>query len=157
MAAFDLEKVLTTPQGETSTFYNKRKLSTYNFTIYDIGKKEGFCYMWNESDAKRGANEIATCLFMFLKQKKDDDIQEFFFYSDNCGWQNRNQMGSKWEKQELNYHKHMKTKSGKLSMEKDKERQRAEKKNVMSSKHKGTSGKVVCFCCGIAGHTKLVI
>jgi len=90
VAVFDLEKVLTTPQGETSTFYYKRKFATYNFTIYDIGKKEGFCYIWNESDVKRGANKIATCLFMFLKQKKDDGIQEFSFYSDNCGGQNRN-------------------------------------------------------------------
>jgi len=98
VAVFDLEKVLTTPQGETSTFYYKRKFATYNFTIYDIGKREGFCYIWNESDAKRGANEIATCLYMFLKQKKDDGIQEFSFYSDNCGGQNRNRfVFAMWE------------------------------------------------------------
>jgi len=54
IAVFDLQKVLTTPQGEASSFYYKRKFSVYNFTVYDIGKKLGYCYIWNESEAKRG-------------------------------------------------------------------------------------------------------
>jgi len=45
VAAFDLEKVLTTPQGEVSNFYYKRKFATYNFTIFDIAKKLGYCFM----------------------------------------------------------------------------------------------------------------
>lgn len=55
--------------------------------------------MWNESESKRGANEIATCLLKFmtlLKQKYG--TTEFIFYSDNCGGQNRNRfMFSMWE------------------------------------------------------------
>jgi len=56
VAVFDLEKVLQTPQSEVSSFYYKRTFSTYNFTIYDIGKKEGYCFIWDESDGKRGSN-----------------------------------------------------------------------------------------------------
>ncbi|CAG9793040.1 unnamed protein product [Diatraea saccharalis] len=37
-ACYDLQKVLNTPQSEVSLFYYKRKLATYNFTIFDMGK-----------------------------------------------------------------------------------------------------------------------
>lgn len=95
---FDLEKVLPTPQCEVSSFYYKRKLATYNFTIYDVGKKEGYCFMWDESDGKRGSNEISTCILKFIKLKKLSGIKEFSFYSDNCAGQNRNRfIYSMWE------------------------------------------------------------
>lgn len=98
VAAFDLEKILVTPQGEVSNFFYKRKFAVYNFTVYDIGKKIGYCFMWDESQAKRGANEIATCLFMFLKIMVAKGVKEFSFYSDNCGGQNRNRfLFSMWE------------------------------------------------------------
>lgn len=90
VAVFDLQKVLTAPQCEVSSFYYKRKYATYNFTIFDIGKRQGYCYMWTESDAKRGSNEIATCLLKFMTLMKDSGIKAFSFYSDNCGGQNRN-------------------------------------------------------------------
>lgn len=90
VAVFDLEKVLTTPQGEASNFYYKRKFAVYNFTVYDIGNKLGYCYMWDESEGKRGSNEIGTCLLKFIKLKVEKGIKEFCFYSDNCGGQNRN-------------------------------------------------------------------
>lgn len=50
-----------------SYVFDKRKFTVYNFTIFDIGKKLGYCYVWNESEAKRGSNEIATCLLKFMK------------------------------------------------------------------------------------------
>ena len=44
-ASFDLQKVLMTPRSEVSVMYYKRKLSIYNFTIYNLatntyGKKQ---------------------------------------------------------------------------------------------------------------------
>lgn len=98
VAVFDLQKVLTTPQSEASSFYYKRKFAVYNFTIFDIGKKLGYCYVWNESEAKRGSNEIATCLLKFMKYMVGKGIKEFCFYSDNCGGQNRNRfIFAMWE------------------------------------------------------------
>jgi len=93
-----LEKVLTTPQGEVNNFYYKRKFATYNFTIFDIARKLGYCFMWNESETKKGANEIATCLFQFMAMMKKDGVTEFIFYSDKCGGQNQNRfLFSMWE------------------------------------------------------------
>jgi len=98
IAVFDLEKILQIPQSEVSSFYYKRKLATYNFTIYDIGKKEGYCFMWDESGGKRGSNEISTCILKFMKIKKENGIKELSFYFDNCAGQNRNRfIYSMWE------------------------------------------------------------
>ena len=57
-ACFDLEKVLSCPHGEVSSFYYHRKLSVYNFTEYHLGTGDGNCYVWPEVVAQRGANEI---------------------------------------------------------------------------------------------------
>jgi len=98
VAVFDLQKVLITPKSEVSSFYYKRKLATYNFTVYDIGKKIAYCYTWNEREAKRGSSEIATCLLKFMKHKKENGVKDFSFYSDNCGGQNRNRfIFAMWE------------------------------------------------------------
>lgn len=66
---YDLQAVLRTSSGDISTFYYKSKLATYNFTMYDIVLKQGYCYIWNKICAKRGANEIGTCVLSFFEQK----------------------------------------------------------------------------------------
>lgn len=45
VACFDLEKVLNAPQGDTSGFYYKSKLSVFNFTVFDLGICEGHAYV----------------------------------------------------------------------------------------------------------------
>ncbi|CAH1379272.1 unnamed protein product, partial [Tenebrio molitor] len=80
--SFDLQAVPPLPNGNVSTFYYKSKLNVYNFTIFNISEKNGFCYMWHEGEAKRGANEIATCIFKYIE--KYCVGKEIIFYSDNC-------------------------------------------------------------------------
>lgn len=88
---FDLQKVLLCPKCETSCVYYLRKLSVYNFTIYDVLRKQGYCYIWDETEAMKGANEIATSLLMFIIYKVTvDGVTEFLFWSDNCSGQNKN-------------------------------------------------------------------
>lgn len=83
---YDLQAVLICP--DVSQFYYKSMLATYNFSIFNIVPKQGYCYVWNESCAKRGANEISTCIGFFKNycEGKEDVV----FYSDNCGGQNKN-------------------------------------------------------------------
>lgn len=98
VAVFDLEKVLTTPQGKAGNYFYKKKFAVYNYTVYDIGNKLGYCYMWDESEGKRDSNEIGTCLLKLITLKVDEGLKEFSFYSDNCGGQNRNRfIFSMWE------------------------------------------------------------
>ncbi|CAH1640749.1 unnamed protein product [Spodoptera littoralis] len=89
-AVFDFQKVLSCPHGQVSLFYYKRKLSCLDFTIFDMGGKKAYCYMWDETVAKRGANEVGSCLLDFIDQNARNGVKEFRFWSDNCAGQNRN-------------------------------------------------------------------
>ena len=86
---FDLEAVLYSPLFFSKPIFYKRKLAMYNFTVYEVAKKNGFCYMWDETQGKRGANEIATCLEMFINNIPKN-VQHLSLFSDNCPGQNRN-------------------------------------------------------------------
>ncbi|XP_052131286.1 uncharacterized protein LOC113216806 isoform X3 [Frankliniella occidentalis] len=90
VATCDLEKVFLCPKGENSEFYYKSKLSLYNFTIFVSGEQKGLCYVWDQTEARRGSAEISSCLWSFLKMKSEQGVKEFRFYSDNCSAQNKN-------------------------------------------------------------------
>ncbi|KAK3921618.1 polyprotein [Frankliniella fusca] len=90
VATCDLEKVFLCPKGENSEFYYKSKLSLYNFTIFVSGEQKGFCYVWDQTEARRGSAEISSCLWSFLKMKSEGGVREFRLYSDNCSAQNKN-------------------------------------------------------------------
>jgi hypothetical protein len=90
---FDLQAVLTTPCSLVGELYYKRKLCVYNLSTYSLKDGNTTCYVWEETQAKRGSCEIATCL---LKQTtatctSKPHVKEITYYSDTCGGQNRNQ------------------------------------------------------------------
>ncbi|XP_022824255.1 uncharacterized protein LOC111354868 [Spodoptera litura] len=89
---FDLQKTQNLPHGNVSTFYYKRKLHFHNFTPFDMADLQGYCYCWDEQTAKKGANEIASCVFDFIRMKVQQGVKTFIFWSDNCGGQNRNRI-----------------------------------------------------------------
>ena len=80
VACYDLQQVLVTPRTSSSQLYYRRKLATYNLTVFDIGKKKGYCYMWHEGVAQRGANNIASCVWRYIEdQAQCGDCKEFVF------------------------------------------------------------------------------
>ena len=90
-AVYDLEQVLQCPALEVSVMYYKRKLSVYNFTVYELATHDGHCFMWHEGQAKRGGNDIATCVYNFSVHKASAGAKELHFFSDQCMGQNKNQ------------------------------------------------------------------
>lgn len=91
-SCFDLQAVVQLPKGQVSSFYYKRKLNTFNFTIFDTALKQGYCFVWHEECAKRGAQEIASFVFKYLKEYCHGRNKRVIFYSDNCSGQNKNQI-----------------------------------------------------------------
>ena len=87
----DLEAVTSCPKSESADFYYASKISCYNYSIYNLGNKDGYCYRWNELKAKQGKNEIGSCLIHFLNEVVPCDVKEVFIWADTCGGQNRNQ------------------------------------------------------------------
>lgn len=86
---FDLQAVLSIPFAGDSQIYYRRKLNVYNFTIYD-SDKNGYCYLWDETNGMKGASEIGSAILSYLKQLPDT-VTHVTTYSDTAGGQNRNQ------------------------------------------------------------------
>ncbi|GFS01565.1 DNA repair protein rhp54 [Elysia marginata] len=93
-AVFDLQQVIYLPKSNHSSLFYKRRLANFNFTIYELGSGKGHCYLWHEGIAKRGANEIATCIFSFIKEKDAEGKEEIVFFCDGCIGQNKNSIVS---------------------------------------------------------------
>ncbi|KAL4720988.1 hypothetical protein ACJJTC_014342 [Scirpophaga incertulas] len=91
-ATYDFQKIHGIPHSQTSILYYKRKLCVYNLTFYSLGQKEGTCYVWDETIAKKGATEVATCVYNYIKEYSQKGFENFNFFSDNCGGQNRNRI-----------------------------------------------------------------
>ncbi|CAG9772073.1 unnamed protein product [Ceutorhynchus assimilis] len=88
---FDLQSVLQTPSSEVSLTYYMRKLTMYNFTVYEAAPpNKAFCYCWTEINGKKGSCEIGTCLWKYI-QTLPPEVKHLSLFSDTCGGQNRNQ------------------------------------------------------------------
>lgn len=88
---FDFEKTLICPKAKASVFYYKRKLSVNNFTVSRVGKtNEDICYVYDETIARKGSNEVASFLCHFMTSKVEEGVTDFRMYCDNCWGQNKN-------------------------------------------------------------------
>lgn len=92
VCSFDLQKVLNTPYGESMLLYYSRKYAVYNLTMYESGTQNVSCYIWGECDGKRGGNEIATCLYKYLREVDERAIKNVLLYCDSCSGQNKNRI-----------------------------------------------------------------
>ena len=89
MLTFDLQQSLPTPKLATNVAFYKRQMWTYNLGIHDCSNEKGFMYMWPESLASRGSQEVASCLFKHFCTTRSQ-ASHLIVFSDACGGQNRN-------------------------------------------------------------------
>ena len=92
-SAFDFQKTLLAPAGNSSSFYYSQRLRIYHLTVTDLTNlKHVNCYLWSENNAKKGANEVASSLLMFLKDLQQAGIKDVYLFCDRCAGQNCNRM-----------------------------------------------------------------
>lgn len=92
---YDLQAALPCPVGQASSFYYVSKLNVYNLTFVCPIDSSATCFVWHEGEAKRGANEIGSCVYKYLKKLNETAVLQekmvnIIFYTDNCSGQNKN-------------------------------------------------------------------
>ena len=87
--SFDLQQNFPTPYIHTGLVFYLRQLWVYNLGIHNCGSGDGYMCMWSENVARRGSDEIASCLWNYF-QSLPITRQHVVAYSDSCGGQNKN-------------------------------------------------------------------
>ncbi|KAG7163727.1 putative inactive dipeptidyl peptidase 10-like [Homarus americanus] len=86
MVAIDLQQTLPCPRLRASNAYYKQKLWVYNYCVYDMDKREGSMFVW---DQEAGGQ---TRSLKWPKVRKDDHgeaLTQLQVFCDNCGSQNK--------------------------------------------------------------------
>ena len=92
---FDLEKTLPLPKLSTGTAFYLRQMWIYNAGIHLITNNDSRAYfhVWTESQAKRGCEEIGSCLLAFVEDTGIGSTEEpcrLVAWCDSCAGQNKN-------------------------------------------------------------------
>lgn len=87
---FDMEKTLPLPRIPTNVIFYKRQLWVYNAGIYSGKENTGYCYIWVEGEAGRGAQEVGSCLKKHIENAVSENVKHLVLWADSCGGQNRN-------------------------------------------------------------------
>ena len=66
-----------------------QQLWLYVFGVHSCGDNQVSMYCWPESTAKRGSNEVISCLHHFLSALPRS-VTNLYLYSDGCSGQNKN-------------------------------------------------------------------
>ncbi len=87
---FDYQKNLPLPVTNAGPEYYKRQLWIHNFDVYDFSVGIGTMFFYSEHYAKKGPNEVLSCLEYFLKTHVPDGVKHLHLFADNCFGQNKN-------------------------------------------------------------------
>ena len=90
-AAFiiDMEAVKNCPKAQSGEFFYISKLSCYDLSVYDLKTGNMTCFLWDQTQAARGSNEVGSCILHLLRSVPKK-ITEVVIWADTCSGQNRN-------------------------------------------------------------------
>lgn len=86
----DFSKNLPIPNIPTNDVYYKRQLSMFIFNIHVLSTADSYFYMYPESVAHKGSNEVCSMLHHFVYNCLSSDVTELMIFCDSCGGQNKN-------------------------------------------------------------------
>ena len=86
---FDFQQNLPSPTLHSNDMFYCRMLWTYTFALHNCSTNEGIMHLWNETVAKRGSSEVASCLNSTLKTRHQNE-SHLILFSDGCPGQNKN-------------------------------------------------------------------
>ena len=99
LLCFNLDNIFPLPRGNTSSFFYKRKITTFNLTANLSFHRwtrekinEVYCRIWSKLETERVGNKKASGLLSILEKILDTypDMCQLITWSDSCVSQNQN-------------------------------------------------------------------
>ena len=87
---FDFAKNLYLPNKTTNDVYYRRQLGFYTFDIHVLSTDEVFLYTYDETVARKGADDVCSMLADFISSHLSDRVTDVSFFCDGCSGQNKN-------------------------------------------------------------------
>lgn len=88
--SFDFQQNMLSPHIPCGDVFYKRQIWVYNFRIYSGKTGQSYHYMYDESIAKKGQNDVISFIHDFLKNKLAPGVKNIYKFTDNCSSQNKN-------------------------------------------------------------------
>lgn len=92
LLAFDFQQNMPLPHVTSGDVFFKRQLWEYNFCIFAASSRKSYFFMYDETIAKKGANDVVSFLHYFLENFLAPTVRKIYLYSDNCSSQNKNKV-----------------------------------------------------------------
>lgn len=92
LIAFDYQQNMPLPHVPSGDVFFKRQLWEYNFCVFAASSGKSYFFMYDETVAKKGANDVVSFLHYFLENFVASTVTKLYLYSDNCSSQNKNQV-----------------------------------------------------------------
>ncbi|KAJ8918941.1 hypothetical protein NQ315_016843 [Exocentrus adspersus] len=86
----DFQKNLPVPNITSNDVYYKRQLSVFSFNIHILATNESVFYVYPETVARKGSDEVLSMLHHFIMNYLDQEIKHVHIFCDSCGGQNKN-------------------------------------------------------------------
>uniref|UniRef100_A0A1B6DGZ0 DUF7869 domain-containing protein n=1 Tax=Clastoptera arizonana TaxID=38151 RepID=A0A1B6DGZ0_9HEMI len=88
--SMDYSKNFQCPNIATNDVYYKRQLSMYIFNIHVLSDSSSYFYMYPETIARKGSDDVSSFLHHFVTNILDPSVTELTVFCDSCGGQNKN-------------------------------------------------------------------
>lgn len=86
----DFQKNLPCPNISTNDVYYRRQLNFISFTIHVLSNSKVVFYTYDESVAKKGADDVCSMLNHFLHEILSPEVRNLAIFCDSCAGQNKN-------------------------------------------------------------------
>ena len=84
LLAFDFQQNMPLPNVSNGEVFFKRQLWEYNFCVFAASSGKSYFFMYDETTAKKGANDVVSFLHHFLANFVGSTVLKLYLYSDNC-------------------------------------------------------------------------
>lgn len=88
--SMDFQKNLPTPNITTNDAYYRRQLNFITFNVHILSSGQSIFYIYDESVAKKGADDVCSMLFNFIYKILPSQVRQLIIFCDSCAGQNKN-------------------------------------------------------------------